>query len=1004
MLRINVLGGLFVTGEGRPLSGAAAQPRRLALLALLAVAGDRGATRDALIAYLWPDADEERGRRALTQALYALRRDLGSDEALLGLKDLRLNPDQVTSDYAEFHDTLAAGDLERAAECYRGPFLDGFHLPEADPFERWAEEQRSGLAHEWSDLLEQLAARCSQRGDHRGAVGWLRKLAAQDPMNAQVAARLMRSLAAGGDVAGALQHARVYETLVRQELDLAPDREVVALAEQLRTGQSRAAPAEAPTSTPPAPSPPLAPAPASAPAPAPAADPPSRPSRPSGSLDLGHTSGWAVGGGVGLGAAAEPPPHGMQAWRRRARWAVVVVVAALLVPLTRHVWRAHLIRSAAMPAPERVVAVGRISHYAATGAGALGAPMADMLATNLARTRGLRVVSNARMVEVMRQVPDAADSAAASVAAARQSGATELVDGALYDLAPGRMRLDLRRVDLASGAVLEAYTVEGENLFLLADSGTARLLRDLGGTPLAGSLADVSTRSVRAYQLYEEGLRLYYEGERADAERRFQEALTADSAFAMAQFFYALSTSPGLRTETVARLRRAVDLARRASDRERLLVNAAWAFVNTSPSLRAIAETLMVRYPAELEGYLMAGQAAILAGDYEAAHGPLETVIARDSLGLRGSTPRCLACEAMPALYSSYIQEDSIAEAVAVGRRWTRLQPESGTAWRMLAMLLAQSGAFAAADSALARADSLLPRDPKAWRYHSANQLWRWDFATAAEVVRGQLHSADPDERVEASWMLAVVLRQQGRLEEALVAARRYRATRGEQSRPGAAPTTALLEAQVLFEQGAYRAAAALFDSVARGRVTGEDSSAVSRNRVWALTHAAGVLAAQGDTTRLAGLADTIRVLGRQSAFARDQRLHSYVDGLLALARGRDGEAVQLFRRSILSPNVGYTRVNLVLGRTLTRLGRPREAVAILQSALRGMFEGSNLYVTHTDLSEALAEAFEAAGQRDSAAYHYQRLVKAWEGADPRFTPRIANARGRAMLMLERRP
>jgi tetratricopeptide (TPR) repeat protein len=589
------------------------------------------------------------------------------------------------------------------------------------------------------------------------------------------------------------------------------------------------------------------------------------------------------------------------------------------------------------------------------------------------------------------------------VAAARQSGATELVDGALYDLAPGQMRLDLRRVDLASGAVLEAYTVEGGNLFLLADSGTARLLRDLGGAPLAGSLADVSTRSVRAYQLYEAGLRLYYEGERPEAERQFQAALKEDSAFAMAQFYYAMSTAPGLRTESVARLRRAVQLARNASDRERLLVNATWAFSNTSPSLRAIAETLMVRYPAELEGYLMAGQAAILAGDYDAAHGPLEAVIARDSLGLRGSTPRCLACEAMPALSTSYVQEDSMATAVAVARRWTRLQPGSGVAWRMLAMLLAQSGRFPAADSALARSDSLLPRDPKSWRYHAASQLWRWDFVTAGEMARGQLHAADPDERVEASWVLALVLRQQGRLGEALVAARRYRATRGEQGRAGAAPSTALLEGQVLFEQGAYQAAAALCDSIARGRVSGEDSSAVSRGRVWSLTHAAGVLAAQGDTARLAGLADTIRLLGRQSAYARDQHLHFYVQGLLALARGRNEEAVQLFRTSIISPNVGYTRANLLLGRTLTRVGRPREAVTVLQSALRGMFEGSNLYVTHTDLSEALAEAFEAAGERDSAAYHYQRLVKAWEGVDPRFTPRIANARGRAMLMLERR-
>jgi hypothetical protein len=42
------------------LSGEAAQPRRLALLALLVRAGDRGISRDRLVGYLWPDADEER--------------------------------------------------------------------------------------------------------------------------------------------------------------------------------------------------------------------------------------------------------------------------------------------------------------------------------------------------------------------------------------------------------------------------------------------------------------------------------------------------------------------------------------------------------------------------------------------------------------------------------------------------------------------------------------------------------------------------------------------------------------------------------------------------------------------------------------------------------------------------------------------------------------------------------------------------------------------------------
>ena len=128
------------------MAGAAAQPRRLALLAMLGVAGERGLTRDKIIGFLWPDADEERARRALTQALYALRQDLGSEEAFLGVKDLRLNPEIISADVVEFRARDGCRVLERAVELYRGPFLDGFHLPGAEEFERWSEQERQSLA------------------------------------------------------------------------------------------------------------------------------------------------------------------------------------------------------------------------------------------------------------------------------------------------------------------------------------------------------------------------------------------------------------------------------------------------------------------------------------------------------------------------------------------------------------------------------------------------------------------------------------------------------------------------------------------------------------------------------------------------------------------------------------------------------------------------------------------------------------------------------------------
>jgi Tol biopolymer transport system component/DNA-binding SARP family transcriptional activator len=225
---------LFLERDGQRLSGAASQPRRLGLLALLAASGEQGMTRDRLIGMLWAETDEERARKGLNQALYALRQEMGADEVFLGTRDVRLNPDLVASDVAAFSAALKAGYPERAVAEYCGPFLDGFHLSEAAEFERWLEEERAGLARDHATALERLARRATERGDRLDCAEWWRRLAAQDPLNARVAVGLMEALVAAGDRTAALQHARVYEVLLEQELEAPPDQAVVALAERIR--------------------------------------------------------------------------------------------------------------------------------------------------------------------------------------------------------------------------------------------------------------------------------------------------------------------------------------------------------------------------------------------------------------------------------------------------------------------------------------------------------------------------------------------------------------------------------------------------------------------------------------------------------------------------------------------------------------------------------------------------------------------------------------------------
>jgi DNA-binding SARP family transcriptional activator len=215
-------------------SGALAQPRRLAVLALLARAGPAGAPRDKIVATLWPDMEDERGRHTFAQTLYAIRREVGNDDIIEGMRELRLNTELLSVDVTEFEAAISMHDLERAAKAYEGPFLDGFHIPGADEFERWVDRERSAVGRMYTQLLEQLGREASSSGKHDRAVHWWRTRAAHDPLEARVAVAVMQSLVASGDRLGAIQHARIYETLVEEELSLPPDREVVRYAAELR--------------------------------------------------------------------------------------------------------------------------------------------------------------------------------------------------------------------------------------------------------------------------------------------------------------------------------------------------------------------------------------------------------------------------------------------------------------------------------------------------------------------------------------------------------------------------------------------------------------------------------------------------------------------------------------------------------------------------------------------------------------------------------------------------
>ena len=525
MLRLRTLGGLTIEDEKGPRAGAVARKRSLALLALVGLGTEQGVSRDRVLAYLWPESEADRARNNLKQTLFQLRQDLHEEVFARAAGVLRLEPGAISVDACDFQAALDRGNPTTAVTLYRGPFLDGFYLPGLAEFERWVESERVRLAQRYAGALEAMAATAARRSDHHGAADWWRRLAAHDPLSARNAVGLMRALSQTGDRAAALEHARVYEELVRSELDSDPDPEVTELVKQLRGKFARWTGTPAPKSAaiargtgpggalvPPPPSEQPAESPASLPTPA-------RPPR------------WSPSPSIS--------PPALTPARPRFRPTLLIMIGLFLLMVLVDWWLVRE-RAPATGSPD-LVAVFPFSFSGAGESRYLASGMVDLLSSSLDGAGRLRSVPPRVYLARMVKGGAALDPERGS-ALARQLGAGLYVMGEIVAtgnrvLLAGAMYSGSRTEPIARSSV------EGEiqDFFDLADRFAADLIASRYGTPRdrLSRLAATTTHSLPAFKAYLEGERAYREGHEAQAIEAFQRALTIDSTFALA--YYRLS-------------------------------------------------------------------------------------------------------------------------------------------------------------------------------------------------------------------------------------------------------------------------------------------------------------------------------------------------------------------------------------------------------------------------------------------------------------------------------
>jgi TolB-like protein/DNA-binding SARP family transcriptional activator/Flp pilus assembly protein TadD len=484
--RLLTFGGLSVRRVDEPSTEVPLQRRPLIALAIIAASGTNGLTRDKLVALLWPDADQ--ARHALDQALTSVRRALGPEIVRATATGLAYNATLVPADVVDFDDAAAAGDAEATVACYTGPFLDGVGVSGATEFDRWVDAQRLRRQRQASAALDKLAQTSEALGEWDAAVAlWERRLAF-DPISAQGTVGLMRALATRGDRARALEVSRVYESLVRQELDIAPDPSVTALVDELRTVPPRTA--------------------------APTAGAVAPPSLPTGTVPL------------------SPPAHG-----RPGHWGLVVAAVALVAAAGVM----SIIRSGgtdpirlAPPSSPSIAVLPLVNLTPAEQGDYLSDGLTEDLITALAKVPFLHVCARTSAWVYKGKAADVRDIG-------RALGVSSVLEGSVQQTGH-RLRVTVQLIDARNGYHLwsEQYDRTLDDSFALEDDITRAIVGALTIRFAGQGLVAPRPRPAvnpDAYLLYLQGRYAWHERSAESlqrAVRAFGQALAIDSTYAAA--------------------------------------------------------------------------------------------------------------------------------------------------------------------------------------------------------------------------------------------------------------------------------------------------------------------------------------------------------------------------------------------------------------------------------------------------------------------------------------
>src|SRR5438876_801287 len=272
-----------------------------------------------------------------------------------------------------------------------------------------------------------------------------------------------------------------------------------------------------------------------------------------------------------------------------------------------------------------------------------------------------------------------------------------------------------------------------------------------GSKAAAAATIPITTASPQAREHFLAGVDLFDKVRFAESRPHFALAAEGDSDFALAQYYLAL-TAP-TPTEFFERLKRAVALANRASQGERLVILGLQAGVNAEPEKQLdYYQQLVAAYPNDPRGYLLLGFAHSGRQAYDKAVTALTRAIELDST----FSP---AYNLLGYAYKSLGRYDDAERAF---QRYITLIPSEPNPYDSYAELLLKMGRYAQSIEMYRKALTLDPHFNSSRVGIAANLMYQGNNAAARAEVQELVKGARNDGEQRAAFLNVAIVDLEG--------------------------------------------------------------------------------------------------------------------------------------------------------------------------------------------------------------------------------------------------